>query len=427
MADKMKKFLELHNSVTGGNSGNTGSTQNTSQQTSGGSGSTGSRKKQKISEFQAMHNQAKRIFSVTGKTDGSEDFVFSFLRDSQDYLRDSVNNLNRLTWSIANDPQKISARTTAAENMRQRASAVRSYLEENKSDIDPDKFDYFMSYLKDFRSDMFNLSREYENGREYYSQFDSEDDYNSYRYYTNGDTRSAQDLIAASNAGLSAYDRDRAAAFEYESSDAGKWDRWVSQMAEAPLAEATPMHYSLVKQYREDDSYKQMNDRWSKGQRLTFGYLYAHDPEKATQFAIQVNNSLDSAEKDSQRQIAVDKATSGFWPGVVESGKAIIGGMTGIGDYFNDMAEYQARGVITERGNILTPAEYSSTVTSGVSEHLNDAYGTIRESVPVFGGKGLGDLYSLGTSVAQSMLAGHMLGPTGTLISFFGIRGGIHC
>ena len=195
MEDKMKKFLELHNSVTGGNSGNTGSTQNTSQQTSGGSGSTGSRKKQKISEFQAMHNQAKRIFSVTGKTDGSEDFVFSFLRDSQDYLRDSVNNLNRLTWSIANDPQKISARTTAAENMRQRAADVRYYLEENKSDIDPDRYNYFMSYLKDFGSDMFNLSRDYENRRSYFNQFENENDWQWFEKYQGNNSDTLLDML----------------------------------------------------------------------------------------------------------------------------------------------------------------------------------------------------------------------------------------
>lgn len=77
--------------------------------------------------------------------------------------------------------------------------------------------------------------------------------------------------------------------------------------------------------------------------------------------------------------------------------------MLGIGEYMSDIAEYAARGRIMEKGDRLSPVEYSDAVTGGIAQHPNDEYGTIDDAVFILGGKGLGDVYSLGASVAQSM------------------------
>ncbi len=46
----------------------------------------------------------------------------------------------------------------------------------------------------------------------------------------------------------------------------------------------------------------------------------------------------------------------------------------------------------------------------GVTESLNDWSGTVSDKVPVLGGKGLGDLYALGMSIADSHMAGGLTG-----------------
>lgn len=350
----------------------------------------------------------------------NDDYISAFVRDANSFLTREKNNYNGLTYGSATSRQGQDSRVNTWNNLSNRAGQIKDFLQTNKGRIDQKSYDDLMRYVDSFTADGKNLNKAFDSAYKYYDLFDSEDDYNSYRYFTSGDARSAQDLITASNAGLSAYERDRAAALDYKNSNDGKLEQWITRMAEVPLWDSTPIHMQNVQLYRNDDSYKQMNDRWSKGQQMTFGYLYSQDPEKAAQYAIQVNNSLNAADKDAQRQAAVDKATSSPWAGAWATGKAIFGNMTGIGDFANDLAEYQARGTITERGGLLTPAEYGSAVTSGISQHLNDKFGTIDDDVFVFGGKGLGDLYGLGTSVAQSMLSGHMLGKSGTLLSFFG-------
>ena len=251
------------------------------------------------------------------------------------------------------------------------------------------------------------------------------------------------DWIQNSDYGLKAYQQDR---------EAANYDRelqnWINQAAEAPIQEAMPQYYQMVQQYRNDTSYKEMNDRWSEEQRRDFGYLYAQDKKKAEEYAIAVNEMLNAQEKDKQRQSVQEKATSGFVAGLGETGKAIVAGMTGIGDYSQDMAEYQARGRITERGDRLTMKEYSDAVIGGVTENLDDFFGKLDKSgwaklmeqnanyqrtgtvgdqsdlidhVSRDGdGFGLGDMYGIGVSAATSMLSGHALGQAGSLVQFFG-------
>ena len=223
------------------------------------------------------------------------------------------------------------------------------------------------------------------------------------------------DWLRSSDYGLQAYAQDREKA-SYDQ----QLQKWINQMAEAPLRDASPQYYQMVQQYRDDTSYKEMNDKWSEEQRRDFGYLYAQDKQKAEEYAIALNEQLNAQAKDQQRKAVQEKATSSVGTGAKETAKAIGAGMLGIGEYMNDLAEYAARGRITEKGDMLSPVEYSNAVTGGIAQNLNEKYGTIDEDVFILGGKGLGDVYSLGTSVAQSMASGHLLGGTGTLISYFG-------
>lgn len=70
-------------------------------------------------------------------------------------------------------------------------------------------------------------------------------------------------------------------------------------------------------------------------------------------------------------------------------------------------AEFSARGRITEKPYI-TPWDYSREVRSAIRDHLNAH--TLDEDIPIFGGKGWGDLYDLGFSVAESWLSANTIG-----------------
>ncbi|MBQ3503779.1 MAG: hypothetical protein IJA75_03640 [Oscillospiraceae bacterium] len=174
----------------------------------------------------------------------------------------------------------------------------------------------------------------------------------------------------------------------------------------------------VVEEYRRDLSFQEPSEEWSDGERDIFGYLWGKDRSSAQKYAAAVNDAIAGGKREEQAKKVRAEATDGFWKSVGHSVAAIGGGALGLADYLDAVAEYSARGRISEKG-ALTPAAYAREVTGGVSEHLND-YGTINEDIPVIGGKGWGDVYGLGMSIAQSAVAAHTVGQIGTLVQFFG-------
>ena len=168
--------------------------------------------------------------------------------------------------------------------------------------------------------------------------------------------------------------------------------------------------------YRKDTSYREPSDEWNDAERDIFGYLYENDREASWRYAEELNNAIANEKKQGQvKQIQEDAISNP----VRDTAGALLTSPLGIADYLDALVESTARGTITEKGTV-TPFEYSQAVTGGISQHLNDQYGTLNEDIPVIGGKGLGDAYGLGTSIAQSSLAALTGGSGQALISFFG-------
>ena len=176
---------------------------------------------------------------------------------------------------------------------------------------------------------------------------------------------------------------------------------------------------AAIETYRNDVSYKRPKDDWSEEQKNIFGYLYSTNRGEAYQYAEATNNLNNKAKEDATIQKIQDSATSNFWAGAGHTVGAIATAPLALGDFLNDLAMTAAGREITSDG-FVTPFEYSQAVTGGISTHLNEKGGTIDESVPIIGGKGWGDVYGLGTSIAQSAASAYTLGSVGTLVSYFG-------
>ena len=179
-----------------------------------------------------------------------------------------------------------------------------------------------------------------------------------------------------------------------------------------PMANAT----IVAENYRKDTSYQEPSDEWNDEERDIFGYLYDTDRESAWLYAAEVNDAIAKAKKQEQLEQIQEDAVSNP---VAHTVGALLTAPLGLADYVDSYVERNARGRITEKAD-ATPFEYSQAVTGGISQNLNEEYGTLNEKIPVIGGKGWGDVYGLGTSIAQSALAGYTGGQFGTLIQFFG-------
>lgn len=206
-----------------------------------------------------------------------------------------------------------------------------------------------------------------------------------------------------------------------EESEDKKWYEWLGEtlggVSDTTLPGATMQQ--VVSDKREDTSYMKPTDDWTREEKNIFGAYYLSDPEKAYEYATNLNNAKNRAKKNEKAQEVVDSATSGFLEGAGHTAGAILSAPLGLADYLDDLTDIAANRPIIEE-SMLSPFEYSQAVTGGIGSKLNEDYGTIDESVPVIGGKGLGDVYGLGTSILQSGLSVNLLGPTGTLVSYFG-------
>ena len=173
-----------------------------------------------------------------------------------------------------------------------------------------------------------------------------------------------------------------------------------------------------VNALRADKSYQQPNDSWDEEQKNIFGALYMSSPEEAYKYAEYINNSINLAEEEALKKIA-ESATENGWAGFGHTLGAIATAPLGMADFLNDLAMKNAGRDIAPDGQV-SPFEYSQAVTGGITTHLNEQGGTLSEDIPIFGGKGWGDVYGLGVSIAQSMASAYALGETGTLVSYFG-------
>lgn len=178
----------------------------------------------------------------------------------------------------------------------------------------------------------------------------------------------------------------------------------------------------IAEGYRDQEQEKRKPDnRWTEEQQYTFGYLWNTERQKAWEYAYAVNNMLNEQEEEAKRNQIQQDATKNFGTGAAHTVGAILSAPAGgLAETLGDMIAYGALGYIPGSDGETSLHEYSEAVKGGISGNLNEKGGTISESVPIIGGKGWGDVYSLGTSIAQSLLAAHTGGGGQALISTFG-------
>lgn len=171
---------------------------------------------------------------------------------------------------------------------------------------------------------------------------------------------------------------------------------------------------------RNDTELAMPKDRWTDEERYRFGYLWNTERQKAWDYARAVNMAYAKQDESAKIQGIQASATDNFWAGAGHTLGALATSPLGMADYLKDLITYGAVGYVPQADGEVSPFEYSQAVTSGVANHLNDAGGTINDNIPVLGGKGWGDVYGLGTSIAQSSLAAYTGGSGQALITFFG-------
>ena len=169
----------------------------------------------------------------------------------------------------------------------------------------------------------------------------------------------------------------------------------------------------------EDISYQEPKENWTKEELYEFGARYYESPEIAFDYAAKLNNQKAMNKKNETLETTNAWATKNVGTGAVATVGSIPAKATGLYDLFDDFTDwYAGRRVIVEEPSV-SPFEWAQSSTGAIGNKLNE-YGALDERIPVVGGKGWGDVYGLGTSIAESALTTAAGGPMLTAVTFFG-------
>lgn len=202
------------------------------------------------------------------------------------------------------------------------------------------------------------------------------------------------------------------------------WLEFLSSIGNSGPDTTLPVHVNVPEMSKsiqdQDAQMRAPKENWTDEEKYHFGYLWKYNRQKSYDYAYAVNTAyLKQAEQASVEGIQA-MATDNFGAGALHTAGAVLTSPLGLADYLYDLIAAGAVDNIPAADGVITPFEYSQAVTSGISQHLNDAGGVINEDIPIVGGKGWGDVYGLGTSIAQSSAAAYTGGSGQALITFFG-------
>ncbi len=369
-----------------------------------------------------------------------KNYINSFIADVNTFLKNAETEYGG--FSVSKASSIYDSHDQKFRDLSSRSGEISSYIQKNRDKISDESYNELMSQLDEINKAMHSTHYAFYNAKEYYSQWKTEYEYELYHEAVKKAEEDAElwndigwgyDPTKHSEQGQKGWDEyvayqeqaaQRKAQKEAEKSFWEKLGEWVGDIGSDSTL---PVHLSEnIKQgYKDAEERKKYpDDRWTEEEKRNFGYIWDLDKESAYSFASALNNKK-NVEQEKQRVEEIQgSATDNFWSAAGHTIGAIFSSSMGLADWMGDLYAMDALGYIPEADGELTPFEYSQAVTSGISNHLNTEYGTLDEDIPVIGGKGWGDAYSLGTSIAQSSLTaatgGKTFGQAQTLIAFFG-------
>lgn len=160
-------------------------------------------------------------------------------------------------------------------------------------------------------------------------------------------------------------------------------------------------------------------DGWTEEEENLHAYLYATDKALADEYAADINDRINAGKaKEKLASVTDDGVSAGEWV------KAQAAKLLTIPETIERKFEYAATGRVNVP-ETPTLMQYAEAVDQAISDKLNgydsttgEYTKTLRDDIPVIGGKGVGDLYQLGMSILQSTAAG-LTGPMGTTAIFY--------
>ena len=104
-------------------------------------------------------------------------YVKSFFDDAGSFFTDSQKELEGMTWESANSYAVRDRQYAKSQDLGYRANLINYYLENNKDRLDSESYASLSKALSDYQSGFSQVGDSYAEARKYYSQWDSDESY----------------------------------------------------------------------------------------------------------------------------------------------------------------------------------------------------------------------------------------------------------
>ena len=155
----------------------------------------GDSEKEKNSSIKQSKGYESYIEKWDPKVD--EDYVSSFLSDWNSYSSRLQTAYNGLNWKSSKD----NSYESAGNDLMHRANMIRSYMKQNQALYEEKSYNDFVSQLDDIENYYGEYMKAFSDARDYFSQWETEEDYNDYVAYQ-------KDYDAKKNLNISAAERE---------------------------------------------------------------------------------------------------------------------------------------------------------------------------------------------------------------------------
>ena len=214
-----------------------------------------------------------------------DSFIRSFLTDANDYLENAHSSYNGLSYS--NAASAYASMVESVVGLRSRSGAISRYLKKNKDALEPEYYDELSSILESFGQSVNEYQKAFYDADKFYSQFESEDAYNSWK--------SKEDFITA-------YLEDSDKAMESMDYDES-WLKEARGREDMKALDAEDFQdFNKYASTKTDNWWDKAWSQYSMGYNdLTYEYINNQDDMRSEilrkSAVFNADNSLDSAEK----------------------------------------------------------------------------------------------------------------------------------
>ena len=179
-------------------------------QNDGGSKTSPSTSQTTVKTQSRLAQRINNMRSADQSTTVDDDFITVFMSDASSYLRKAKSQYEGIGFSNASDTWNENRKSS--NNLLARGQSIRDYLLKNKSSMDGNAYESVMKQVNSINDALRSYSGAFSDARQYYSQWETEDEYNKWKKETeeyealkNFDTKNGEKEIAHLESILSEY------------------------------------------------------------------------------------------------------------------------------------------------------------------------------------------------------------------------------